>query len=40
LIVETPDLATWQETLQTDEGLEAMKCDGVRRDTILQLVEG
>ncbi len=40
LIVETPDLATWHEVLQTDEALEAMKYDGVRRDTILELVEG
>jgi antibiotic biosynthesis monooxygenase (ABM) superfamily enzyme len=40
LIVETPDLATWHETLLTDEALEAMKYDGVRRDTILELVEG
>ena len=40
LIVETPDLATWHETLQTDKALEAMKHDGVRRDTILELVEG
>ena len=40
LIVETPELATWRETLQTDEALEAMKHDGVRRDTILELVEG
>jgi hypothetical protein len=40
LIVETPDLATWHETLQTDAAAEAMKHDGVRRDTILELVEG
>jgi len=40
LIVETPDLATWRETLQTDQTLEAMKNDGVRADTILELVEG
>lgn len=40
LIVETPDLATWHGALQTDEALAAMKHDGVRRDTILELVEG
>ena len=40
LIVETPDLETWHEVLQTAEGLEAMKHDGVRPDTILELVEG
>jgi hypothetical protein len=40
LIVETPDLKTWHEALETDQGLAAMKYDGVRRDTILELVEG
>ena len=40
LIVETPDLETWHEALQTDQALEAMKNDGVRGDTILELVEG
>ena len=40
LIVETPDLVTWHEALKTDRALEAMRYDGVRRDTILELVEG
>jgi len=40
LIVETPDVATWHGALQTDKALEAMKHDGVRPDTILELVEG
>lgn len=40
LIVETPDLETWHEALRTDQALEAMKHDGVRPDTILELVEG
>ena len=40
LIVETPNLETWHEALQTDQALEAMKYDGVRPDTILELVEG
>lgn len=40
LIVETPDLETWHESLQTDKAAEAMQYDGVRPDTILELVEG
>ena len=40
LIVETPDLETWHDALQTVQALEAMEYDGVRRDTILELVEG
>lgn len=40
LVVETPDLATWHAALQTEKASEAMKHDGVRRDTILELVEG
>ena len=39
LIVETPDLETWHGALQTDQAQEAMKYDGVRRETILELVE-
>ncbi len=40
VIVETPDLETWHAALQTDQALEAMKYDGVRPDTILELLEG
>jgi hypothetical protein len=40
LIVETPDLETWHGALQGDQAAEAMKHDGVRPDTILELVEG
>ena len=40
LIVETPDMETWQRALQTPEAAAAMKHDGVRPDTILALVEG
>ncbi|MBT8452445.1 MAG: hypothetical protein KJO40_10800 [Deltaproteobacteria bacterium] len=40
LIVETPDLETWHAALQTDHAQEAMKHDGVRPDTILELVQG
>ena len=39
VIVETPDLETWHAALQTDQALEAMKYDGVRPDTILELVQ-
>jgi hypothetical protein len=40
LIVEVPDIAAWQELLQTPEAAEAMKYDGVRPETIVGLVEG
>ena len=40
LIVETPDLETWQQALQTDEAAAAMKYDGVHPDTIQFFVEG
>ena len=39
LIVETPDLATWEAALQGDAAAEAMKFDGVRPETIVGLVE-
>ncbi|MDX6646816.1 MAG: hypothetical protein QOK40_2543 [Miltoncostaeaceae bacterium] len=39
LIVETPDVATWEGALQTDAAAEAMKFDGVRPQTIAALVE-
>ena len=39
LIVEVPNMAAWQEALQTEEAAEAMKYDGVRPETILGLVE-
>ena len=40
LIVEVPDIAAWEDALQTEEAAEAMKFDGVRPETILALVEG
>ncbi len=40
LIVETPDLETWQQALQTDEAAAAMQYDGVHPDTIQFFVEG
>jgi hypothetical protein len=39
LLVEVPDVETWEKALQTDEAAEAMKHDGVRPETILGLVE-
>ena len=38
-LVETPDLSTWDEVIQTDEAAEAMKHDGVHPDTIVSLVK-
>jgi hypothetical protein len=40
LIVEVPNMAAWQEALQTQAAADAMKSDGVRPETILGLVEG
>ena len=40
LIVEVPDMATWEQMLQSAEAADAMKYDGVHPDTILGLVEG
>ena len=39
LIVETPDIATWEAALQGDAAAEAMKTDGVRPETIAAFVE-
>jgi hypothetical protein len=39
LIVELPDLETFQRALESEEAAEAMKFDGVRPDTIVMLVE-
>jgi hypothetical protein len=39
LIVEGPDLATFEEFLTTDAAADAMKEDGVRPDTLITLVE-
>jgi hypothetical protein len=39
LIVETPDLAAWQEALETEEAAEAMRFDGVHPETIVGFVE-
>ena len=40
LIVEIPDMAAFQEFMQSESAAEAMKCDGVRPETLLILSEG
>ena len=40
LIVEVPDVETWDRALQTPEAADAMKHDGVRPETIVGMVEG
>lgn len=37
LLVEVPDLATWEAAIQSQAGLEAMQFDGVRPETVLIL---
>jgi hypothetical protein len=37
LIVEIPDMAAFQELMQSEAGAEAMKFDGVRPETLLIL---
>ncbi len=39
LIVEAPDMETFQRALESKEAAEAMKHDGVRPETVLMLVE-
>ncbi len=39
LLVETPDLETFSNALETEGAAEAMKFDGVRPDTLVTLVE-
>jgi hypothetical protein len=39
LIVEVPDMNTFQRALQSEEAAEAMRFDGVRPDTLVVLVE-
>jgi hypothetical protein len=39
LIVETPDIETWRNALEGAEAAETMKHDGVRRESIVELVE-
>jgi hypothetical protein len=39
LVVETPDMDTFQQALQSEDAAEAMKSDGVRPETIVVLVK-
>jgi hypothetical protein len=39
LIVDVPDIATFQKMMESDAAAEAMKFDGVRPDTVSVLVE-
>jgi hypothetical protein len=39
LIAEIPDMDAFQKLLQSEVGVEAMKHDGVRPETILMLLE-
>ena len=40
LIAEIPDMAEWEELMQSEAGADAMKFDGVRPETLLILTEG
>jgi hypothetical protein len=40
LVVEIPDLAAYQEFMQTEAAADAMKHDGVRPETLVVLSEG
>ena len=40
VIVEAPDIAAFQEVMESGAADDAMKFDGVRPDTILVLAEG
>jgi hypothetical protein len=40
LIAEIPDMAAFQELMQSEAGADAMKFDGVRPETLLLLAEG
>jgi hypothetical protein len=39
LIAEIPDMAAFQEIMESEVGADAMKFDGVRPETLLNLVE-
>lgn len=40
LIADIPDMAAFQELMQSEVGAEAMRIDGVRPETLLTLTEG
>jgi hypothetical protein len=39
LVVDIPDMAAFQAVMESEAGADAMKYDGVRRETMLNLVE-
>ncbi|MBW8764630.1 MAG: hypothetical protein JF592_18965 [Microbacterium sp.] len=39
LVLECPDLATFEKAMQSPDAADAMKFDGVRPETLLTLVE-
>ena len=39
LIVDVPDMGTFQQALESQDAAEAMRFDGVRPETIMMLVE-
>lgn len=39
MIVEVPDVASFEAALKSDEAAEAMKVDGVRPETVVALVQ-
>jgi len=39
LVVDVPDMDTFQRVMESDAAAEAMKFDGVRPETLLMLVE-
>jgi hypothetical protein len=40
LIADIPDMAAWQELMESEAGADAMKFDGVRPETLVILTEG
>ncbi len=40
LMVDVPDMAAFEGLMQSEAGADAMKLDGVRRETMLILTEG
>jgi hypothetical protein len=40
LIAEIPDMAAWEEMMQSEAAADAMSFDGVRPETMLILTEG
>src|ERR1035441_4070675 len=40
LVVDVPDMAAFEQVMQSEAGADAMKFDGVRPETLLILTEG